>query len=252
MSKKILDIVKEIDKSGVAIKAYDDLFHPTAKLVGTTVYRTVKTALAPLRGLVWTAEQFEEWMYTKVASNLEDVPNENIITPDPLVAVPLIQQVRISGKHEHLKDLYAKLLAKSMNSEEADKILPSYVDIIKQLSPLDVKILELLKKDPNNRGILADIVFKKERGRITYFKNLSLMDIDSPRNISIAIDNLIRLNLAEVPFGQSLIYASYDKFKSTTVYQNAKTSIPEDAVIDIQKKMIELTDFGLDFINQCN
>lgn len=254
MKEKITDVANKIDKSSVANKTYDDLFQPTMKFFGTTLYRTVKSAFAPLRGLIWSAETFEEWLYTKVSSHMEETSEEDIITPDPLVAVPLIEQVRISGMHEHLKDLYAKLLAKSMNKNEADAILPSYVSIIKELSSLDVKILDKLKE---NRLMLVDLIYVlKDGSTATAVKNLSTLEVGSIDNIRIAIDNIIRLNLAEIPFDKFIWPESnYDVFYLMPLYKEAESRVKQDVKFEkckLLKKQLILTDFGKSFIETCS
>lgn len=252
---KIIGTIKDVGDSEVVNKVYDDVFQPTTRFIGTTVYRAVKVAFAPVRGLIWSAEQIEEWIYTKVSAHLEHVPEENIITPDPLIAVPLIQQVRISGNHEHLKELYAKLLAKSMDKTQADKILPSYVDIIKQLSVLDVQLLELLRSANRHRLPLAELRITYDTGYNPFLENLTLLSIANAKNIAIAIDNLSRLRLIDIPWDAHILPESiYDDFKNTNQYKQCQTIVnvtPNAKSVEIHKKQFKLTEFGLDFISLC-
>ena len=255
MIEKVTKLVKDVDDNSLLNKTYDDLFHPTTSLLGTTIYGIVKLALAPVRGLVWSSENIEEWMYTKVSSYLEKIPEENIITPDPLIAVPLIQQVRISGNHEHLKELYAKLLAKSMDKEHAGKILPSYVEIIKQLTSLDVKLLEILIDLPGNKMKVVDLEIKKGKGTLPFFVNLTELKIDSQRNITVAIYNLDRLRLAEIPYGVHISPSEkYNVFKSSKEYKLIEDVVKSDLAykgIQVRNKQLRLTAFGIEFINVC-
>ena len=255
MSKNIIDNMKELDNNSVVNKTYDDVIHPTASFLGVTVCRTIKVAFAPIRSLIWSAEKLEEWVLNKVSGYLEGVPEENIITPDPLIAVPLLEQVRISDKHEHLKELYAKLLAKAMNKMEADKILPSYVDVIKQLSVLDVEILELLRKAHKNRLPLVDIRLKYDSGYNPIFNNLTLLKINTPKNISIALDNLSRLKLIDIPWDSHILPMTiYDKFKNTVQFKQGEAYVnitPNVKSVELKKKQFLLTDFALEFITIC-
>lgn len=256
MSKKVIDVLKAVNESGVAQELYNDAFKPTLSLIGTTVYRAVKVALSPLRSLVWSAEMLEEWVYTNVSSYLEGVPEEEIITPDPLIAVPLIEQVRISGKHEHLRDLYAKLLAKSMTKSEAERVLPSYVALISQLSALDVQLLEVLREEPGNRIPIADInVITNDGSYITEFTNVTLLQFSGTEFLSLAIDNITRMRLAEIPPTKWISPESiYDSFKLTSEYMHCEKVVGEyDNLkrVDVAKKALSLTNFGLAFIYTC-
>lgn len=61
--------------------------------------------------------------------------------PEAYVAVPAIQAISYSMNSEELRNLYANLLAKAMNSDTKDMVHPSFVEIIKQMSPIDALVL---------------------------------------------------------------------------------------------------------------
>ena len=45
-----------------------------------------------------------------------------------------------------LRDMYAELLAHAMNSETVDNVHPTFVEIIKQMSPFDALVFKKLTK----------------------------------------------------------------------------------------------------------
>ncbi|MFP3409736.1 Abi-alpha family protein, partial [Pseudomonas sp. SIMBA_065] len=77
-------------------------------------------ALAPISGAIWSYEQFQNFINNKVASNLKEVPPEDIITPKSSVAVPAIHALSYTLDEELLSDMYAKLLASSMDRKSAN------------------------------------------------------------------------------------------------------------------------------------
>lgn len=130
-----------------AVPVYEDAIQPVAKETGKalqTVGKAVNAALLPIRGLVWGIEQIENFVHTKVAKKLERVPVENIQTPDPAVAGPALESLRYTGHKESLSELYANLLASSMDSETAKNAHPGFVEIIRNLSSDEARILFLL------------------------------------------------------------------------------------------------------------
>ncbi len=98
------------------VPVYEDAVQPLAKETGkalATVGKAVNAALMPVRGLVWGMEQIEEFVQSKVAKKLGNIPPENIQTPDLSVAGPALESLRYTGHKESLNELYANLLATS-------------------------------------------------------------------------------------------------------------------------------------------
>src|SRR5438874_638088 len=103
-----------------ALPVYEDAIQPVAEQVGkalATVGAAVNAALLPLKGLVWGAEKFEEFLQTNVSRKLENVPPERIVTPPLHVAGPVLESLRYTGNEPALREMYANLLAASMDSQ---------------------------------------------------------------------------------------------------------------------------------------
>lgn len=74
---------------------------------------------------------------------LKNVPVENIITPPMYIGVPALQAISYCMNDESLRNMYAELLAHAMNSDTIDNVHPTYVEIIKQMSPYDALIFRI-------------------------------------------------------------------------------------------------------------
>lgn len=136
--------IKAVGELVDKVPVYDDAVKPLAQETGKafgTVGKAVNAALMPLRGLVWGMEQIEEFVKSKVSEKLKDVPPENIQTPDPSVAGPAIESLRFTGHKESLAEMYASLLATSMDKTTAKSAHPGFVEIIRNLSGDEAKIL---------------------------------------------------------------------------------------------------------------
>ena len=126
-------------------KVYDDIAHPTTKSIGNTL------SLIPRTIGVWLGK-WEKWIIngeyaiaeTKklLEEKLKNVPEEKIVEPEPYVAVPAIQQLSYSIDNPDLREMYANLLAASMNADTKWNVHPSFVDIIRQLTPDEAKLLK--------------------------------------------------------------------------------------------------------------
>ena len=108
---KIRDVVDAITGVAKAVPVYQDVVQPAAQELGKalqTVAKTVHIALAPVSALVWGYDQVKEFVSTKVADRLKNVPPENIVSPKPNVAGPALESLRYTGHESSLSDLYAK------------------------------------------------------------------------------------------------------------------------------------------------
>ncbi|OWF71984.1 hypothetical protein B4903_22605 [Yersinia frederiksenii] len=146
---KIRDAADAVAGIVKAVPVYQDVLQPAAQEVGTalqTVAKTIHIVLAPVSAMVWGYDKIKDFVSTKVAEKLKDVPPENLISPKANVAGPALEALRYIGHDESLSNLYANLLASSMNKDTANSTHPSFVDIIKQLTSDEAKLFKLFFK----------------------------------------------------------------------------------------------------------
>jgi hypothetical protein len=70
-----------------------------------------------------------------------------LVTPKSTVAGPTVEALRFAGSDPPLRQLYVNLLAASMDKETAHKAHPAFVEIIKQLSPDEARVVALLSRE---------------------------------------------------------------------------------------------------------
>ena len=141
-----LEIAREATKE-VAKDAYSDavkpVVQPTGELVGL-LPRAIKAALAPVEKWVLQREYNVAETKKLLEEKLSAVPPELIEAPEPHIAVPAIQYISYCMDNEDLRDMYANLLANSMNKVVKNGVHPGFVEIIKQLCPDEAKILKYI------------------------------------------------------------------------------------------------------------
>lgn len=206
------EITPEIAKD-LAPKVYDDVGHPALKATGELLGllpRAILAKLTPLRIWVLNAEiQFQETARLLV-KKLENVPPEQIETPDPHIAVPALQYISYCMDNHELREMYANLLASSMNKVVKNGVHPGYVEIIKQLCPDEAKILRHIAKEEKIPTISV-YYCKSSGGNIRVVKDFSnvgyLTMCENPQDICKYLSNLLRLGLIEIP--DSSLFAHY-------------------------------------------
>lgn len=259
--RKIDGTINAVTELVKAVPVYDDAIQPVAKETGKalqTVGKAVNAALLPIRGLVWGIEQIESFVHTKVASKLEKIPVENIQTPDPAVAGPALESLRYTGHKESLGELYANLLASSMDSETAKNAHPGFVEIIRNLSADEAKVLTFLFTKKVAPIIDIRREEKTEDSGVNVKELVNTICFDSGcehHNLAGSyLINLERLGLIELDKGRYLTAA--DAYTRITDDPPVKAIIEAinataDFKAEIVKYFARLTPFGQQFGQAC-
>lgn len=133
----VSEVVKEV-KDTETIEALDQ--------TSSLVIRAIHAALSPLEKWVLQKEYNIEETKKLLERKLNNIPVENIITPPSYVAVPALQAISYCMDNNELREMYAELLAHSMNKCTVDNVHPTFVEIIKQMSPFDATVFRQLTK----------------------------------------------------------------------------------------------------------
>src|SRR5258708_31272966 len=91
------EILKGVAEVAKAMPVYQDAIQPSAKELGKaleTATKAVNVALSPIRALVWSWEQLENFLRERVAPKLAYAPPDQIVTPRGNVIAPALEAVR--------------------------------------------------------------------------------------------------------------------------------------------------------------
>ena len=256
-------ITKEIiDKAdGVLVEVYKDVVSPIVKPVGDVLGflpRTLKLALSGWEKWLINGEETIRLTAESVREKMQALPEEKLVEPEPYVAIPAMQQLSYCVNNEELRELYSNLLVSSMNSDKKWQVHPSFVDIIKQLTPDEAKFIRNLIPSVSQNNALIDARLEYDKiggGRtiISNFTDVGLDKIDLPENICSYIDNLERLKLIQIP--PTMSYTNKDLYQSLFNHPLMVNSLPKDLPVGVNVgydyKIFCLTNFGVNFIKIC-
>lgn len=260
---------------------YDDAFKSATQESGKTlalIPRAINAALVPLRQ--WISEREYKLAETEklLAKKLEHVGEEKIVSPEVYVAVPVIQAISYSMNSKELRSLYANLLAKSMNSDTKYLVHPSFVEIIKQLSPLDAIAINNLKYLYQYQPLIRIFACKEqptpnERMIIHNMNNFGDATIKSPlfshyslhipkiessaEQRGFVIQNLHRLGLINIDYREHIIDAQeykplYDQLMKSSLYKKFLDKTTQDGLhLQLTDGYTSPTDFGRLFFSIC-
>lgn len=248
---------------------------------------TTAATLGLLKGPVQT---FQDWWYinygynsnetaallkAKTEINVEKLKNEalkemskiepeNIKEPEMIVLGPTLEASKYYIDHEELRSMFAKLLASSMDKSKDNITHSAYVEMIKQMSPLDAENLKcIFDSFPDSIPTCNLKIIMIDGSFNTVFNYLFINNNEtmSQQKQTPSISNLQRLGLINIDFSQYIIQdEKYDKFKDLIVYKELEQTIEKNAIEDVnnrlshpelQKGIITLTPFGQNFCTTC-
>lgn len=188
-----------------AVPVYPDAIQPAAKEVGkglATVARSINVALAPLSAMVWGYDRIKAWLEAELANRLAKVPPRHIITPDPHVVGPAVESLRFANGSEDLRNMFATLIATSMDARVASRAHPTFVEILKQISADEARIMCLFLN--NTYSPIISIRYKEGEETRDIMRHLSDVCDDArcdlPSYTPAYLGNLQRLGLLEFSY----------------------------------------------------
>lgn len=138
-------------------------------------------------------EDVGDWLRNEIAKRLAHVPEAEIVYPDPRIAMPVIQALGYSMRDEVIPMLFANLLSASMTEHRRPGTHPAFVDMIKDMVPLDAVMLKEFEQ-----GTPADVEMRADdatgflsMGAASFCELTKLGAIE----LASAANNLVRLGL---------------------------------------------------------
>lgn len=238
-------------------KIYDDGAKGFVQESGTTLSllpKTINAALVPLRK--WIVEKEYSFKETQLLleKKLKNIAVSEIVEPERYIAVPALQAISYSMDNETLRNMYANLLANSMNVKVKDFVHPSFVDIIKQMSPSDAEIFNKICNSKIRPVIDLSISFKNKQGNYNYLYSVTWLDSYDYEVVLISISNLLRIGLIEINNGiEYTDDSNYDAVRKNSVYVHYKKSNETDNNVTVNetKQFIKITPLGNLFYDIC-
>lgn len=175
------------------------------------------------------SDQVKFWRFKNQINIIQKVKNKIessglMVKEAPLkVLLPIIENSSLE-EDESIQDKWANLLANSVTNHE---VSPNYPEILKELSPIEVSILDQLFNEAQKESDY------KKRKELQFSKQAicSIYKLTQDK-ADLLIENLFRLNLCQSPAGSGIAVGEY-KFALRT------------------NEIFEFTSLGYDFVRLC-
>jgi len=165
-----------------------------------------------------------------ITNETSKIPEKFLHEPELSIAGPALEASTYYVTDNSVRNMFEKLIASSMDSRKDGITRVSFVEIVKQMSPIDALFLKEFSKQINIPLIQLRSTMKTGSYN-TLFSNIVSNDfnIDSKLRPQLpsSIDNLQRLGLVSEDYINTK-NVDYDKlFKSSPEYSKAKKEIDE-------------------------
>ncbi|WP_265481859.1 DUF4393 domain-containing protein [Lactiplantibacillus plantarum] len=241
-----------------------------------------KTELARQKAELLNAQRLEAYK-SDIYEEVKNIPPENVKEPKLDIIGPALEASKYYIDAPELRKMFAKLVASSVDSRKETTTRSAFVEFVKQMSPLDAKLLSILTASSSlpickiNRTLKngGNVLLKSEILPI-----YSLADTNERLVVPSTIINLSRMGLVQVSYSKSLMNSDYTEIFSKTpeylnsiqeleqktkAYQATKnTEVPTqfsnlltqlkqiaESTITIEKGTLSVTALGKDFTSIC-
>ena len=202
-------------------------------------------------------QEVENLFLKDIVTEVSNIPIDQIQEPKLSVLGPALEASKYYIDDEELRSLFAKLIAASMDNSKNEVLQPAFVEIIKQMSPIDAKNLINLYdiKDKQNPIVSIILESKDSKNYKEVFDHFYIENIGNISHVRVASSllNLKRLGLIEINYGVFLSdenrYLSYENHPIINQFKNEYNDDLHS--IKLKKGLIKITNFGMDFCKIC-
>lgn len=184
-------------------------------------------------------------------NEVNEIPEENIKEPQLSVIGPALEASKYYYEEPELRNMFAKLVAGSMDDRK--NIHPCFIEIIKQLSPHDAKILTLFSKKSQLPICHIRKNLSSEKQSFSTVDSNVYLSNDFPylKQNQLSLTSLDRAALIKISFTEWLTDDSrYDLIKELSGINLLNSQVGWEQFI-ISRGIARITPLGKDFISVC-
>ena len=254
---EIPDVIKSAsdaaqDNLPATMEQTDGVISTVVGFFNNVVLYPVKKANLTFR---YKLEAFEDDLKDKT----QHIPPEHLQEPPVMIAGPTLEALRYTYDEKELREMYENLLASAMDNRISSEAHPSFVDTIKQLSPLDAIVLRMFATKQQYKcgtihfNLTEDSSKNYSNAMPDYFVEEFCL-LEDPFLVSTSVINLKRLGIIEIT-EMGLTGENYDSMKSNQYVLNREKLYRQqgayDFTVKINERALILNNYGKQFIKIC-
>ncbi|MGE7922362.1 DUF4393 domain-containing protein [Viridibacillus arvi] len=190
-------------------------------------------------------------------AKIERISEDNLREPEMYILGPAIEASKYYIASEELREMFANLIASSVDSRADGIVHPSFVEIIKQLSSLDASILKNFTAISKFPIVRINLTKENSAYQLIYENILDYTESDKFESYISSISNIQRLGLIDINYTISLAEpTNYEFVEKHPAYLKAKGLLQEKEyqsyqTCDFDEGVTKLTPLGKNFVLAC-
>lgn len=193
-----------------------------------------------------------ELLKKQLLTEVSKIEEPNIQEPPLQILGPTLESSKYYIEEEEMRNMFAKLLASSMDRSKNDIIHNSFVEIIKQLSPLDAQLIKHLSFGGNVMLPLSKII-KNTQDKSGHHEIIPIFFFtDKYDNIdknAASLSNLERLGLISTSF--ETFFTDDINYNPIEKSDRAKAIFSDNTDMEFKRGIIKITPYAQNFIATC-
>lgn len=177
------------------------------------------------------------------------IPTEYQVEPSSYIALKGVNELNYCLEEDYIKEMFQNLLIADMDSRKQNKVLPAYIEIVKQLSIEDA--LFLLNFKNTKTTFFALMLINYDIAPNPIGKELIISKDKVITLNDIVIDNLERLNIIKLYDDKYLTNIQLYDIGFKLIQDKYVKHGPIQLKLNYRKALLMITDFGKNFIDVC-
>ncbi|WJH30480.1 DUF4393 domain-containing protein [Paenibacillus sp. CC-CFT742] len=231
---------------------------PPATEIGKGLSNLVYFVFSPLLKARVKIEHQVEKMKKELNESISDIPDDKLVEPPLNIVGPALEGSKYYIENDDIRSFFVNLISSAANSDKADKVHPSYVEIIKQMSPQDATCLKFLVDERNTGCGILHLQYGENIGgyrEIKYLFPIPGINTSNMDSYLSSVDNLIRLGIIECgsrEFRDSTRYETMRVLDNIVeIYDKAMKVSSPDGNVTLKNGSWNFTKLGGHFVTSC-
>lgn len=189
-------------------------------------------------------------------SKLNAIPEEKRLNPSIQTVCTALDNMMFCVEEKELREMFASLIANSVDSSKISYVHPSYAEIIKQMTSFDAVVFNEIMQQHTLPTIRIRIKVNNG-GMLVASRTLIWNDWGNGELVATSLDNLSRLKLINIIFDAFYVDDSiYDRLKNQQHvaekidFVNSQLGVGD--TIEYEYGYIDITDYGKNFYKACS
>lgn len=243
-------MLKEVGKTAAELSR--EVLSPPATELGRVLGDAITVSFGWLEKMKVKQEHNIKLFKEGLQNGLDNIKPENIVQPQLHIMGPAIDACKYYIESEELRQLFINLIVSSSDSSKQSKVHPSFVEIIKQLSPEDARCFRYLCDEIKTAGCCALHLYDNKNTRsykeFKYIFDFPGMDAYNFVHYMSIADNLIRLGLIDCSVDTSSIKKErYNKLRTIDFSSTINIGEKEPIAVEMKEAFWSLTTLGQSF-----